>query len=206
MTEKTAKISDPSSWVDQHGEYLYRYALMRLRDSSLAEEAVQETFLAALKSQNNFAGQSSERTWLVGILKHKIIDHYRKHSREVPLENTGLLPVEKEETFRTTGEWIGHWTDHGAPSDWGANPIQALENMDFWKALQSSLDLLPPRLAQVFILREMAEMSSEEICKLLEISESNLWVMLHRSRQQIRRSLETNYFAPNPQPRQTAIS
>lgn len=193
ISEKPGLLSDPSTWVDQHGDYLFRYALMRLRDRSIAEETVQETFLAALQAKSKFSGNSSEKTWLIGILKHKIIDHFRKHRREVSLEDTQLLPSEREETFRTTGEWVGHWAQHAAPSDWGADPIKTLQKREFWQALEQALQTLPPRLAQVFVLREMDEMSSAEICNLLEITESNLWVMLHRSRMQLRRALELNY-------------
>ena len=187
------RLSNPESWVDQHGDYLFRYAMSRLRERSLAEEAVQETFLAALKSQANFGGQSTERTWLIGILKHKIIDHFRKSSRELPLFEE-QLSGEQEDSFRSSGEWVGHWTVLAAPSEWGSHPEKSLEQKEFWEALQKCLATLPERLAQVFVLREMEEMTSTEICKLLNITESNLWVMLHRSRAQLRRSMETNYF------------
>lgn len=197
--EKTM-LSDPSTWVDQHGDYLFRYALMRLRDKSRAEEAVQETFLAALQGRAKFGGQSSEKTWLVGILKHKIIDHFRKQRREVSIDEIELLPVEKEQHFRTAGEWVGHWTEEAAPAEWGADPVKTLQRKEFWQALEKALSTLPPRLAQVFILREMDEMSSDEICQALGITESNLWVMLHRSRMQLRRALETTHFAPKQQP------
>ncbi|MCI0606072.1 sigma-70 family RNA polymerase sigma factor [bacterium] len=198
MPEKTA-LSDPTAWVDQHGETMFRYALFRLRDRALAEEVVQETFLAALQSKARFEGQSSERTWLIGILKHKIMDHFRKQRREVPLETSGIIPTEQEEMFRTTGEWIGHWTEQAGPKDWGTDPIRSIEKKEFWEALERCLAMLPPRLAQVFILREMDEMSSDEICRALAISESNLWVMLHRARLQLRRALELSYFAPEKQ-------
>lgn len=185
-------LLNPEVWVDQHGDYLFRFAMSRLRDRALAEEAVQETFLAALKSRESFGGQSSERTWLIGILKHKIIDHYRRTSRELPLFED-QLSGEQEESFRSSGEWVGHWTEQAAPSDWG-DAQKSLEQKEFWEVLHRCLSTLPERLAQVFILREMDEMSSSEICKILNITESNLWVMLHRSRAQLRRALETNYF------------
>jgi RNA polymerase sigma-70 factor, ECF subfamily len=188
-----ATFSNPEVWVDQYGDYLFRYAMSRLRDRTLAEEAVQETFLAALKGKESFGGQSSERTWLIGILKHKIIDHFRKSSRELPLFEE-QLPYEQEESFRSTGEWVGHWTEQAAPGEWGMDPIKSLQQKEFWEALERCLSMLPARLAQVFILREMDEMSSDEICKTLNITESNLWVMLHRARAQLRRSLEINYF------------
>lgn len=190
---KKPALSDPSSWVDLYGDYMFRYALFRLRDRTHAEEVVQETFVAALQSKARFEGQSSLKTWLIGILKHKIIDHFRKQRREVSLENPA--PMKHEEMFRTTGEWAGHWTEQAGPIDWGTDPIRSIEKKEFWEALEHSLEMLPPRLAQVFILREMDEMSSAEICKALNISESNLWVMLHRARQQLRRALELRYFA-----------
>lgn len=188
-----AQLSKPESWVDLHGDYLFRYAMSRLRDRTSAEEAVQETFLAALKSKDSFGGQSSERTWLTGILKHKIIDHFRKSSRELPLFEE-QLSFEKEEMFRPEGEWAGHWTSEAAPSEWGSDPENTLQQKEFWDILDQCLRRLPQRLAQVFVLREIEEMTSAEICQILNISESNLWVMLHRARGQLRRSLETTYF------------
>jgi len=194
-------LSNPENWVDDYGDYLFRYAMSRLRDRALAEESVQETFLAALKSRTSFEGQSSERTWLVGILKHKIIDHFRKSSRELPLFEEQLS--NEEDSFRSSGElWAGHWKPDAAPADWGVDPIQALQQREFWNVLQRCLEMLPERLAQVFILREMDEMSSDEICKALNITESNLWVMLHRARAQLRRALEMNYFK---QPNRTQV-
>jgi len=188
------ELANPESWVDQHGDALFRYALLRLRNKHLAEEIVQETFLAALQSRKSFAGQSSEKTWLIGILKHKIIDHFRRAKREVSLEETDLLPTETEETFRTTGEWVGHWTVEAAPIEWSGDPVRLLEQKEFRRAFEDCLASLPERLARVFTLREVEELSAPEICKLLEISESNLWVMLHRARMQLRRALELRYF------------
>lgn len=184
----------PEMWVDEHGDALYRYALMRLRDSQRAEDAVQETFLAALKAQNSFGGQSSERTWLIGILKHKIIDHYRKTSREVNAVFEGEGGVANEETFRVTGQWVGHWKNETAPQEWGAGPDALLESKDFWEILQECLNHMPARMAQVFTLREMDEMSTEEICETLQITTSNFWVLIHRARLHLRRCLETKYF------------
>ena len=189
-------LSNPDKWVDQYGDYLFRYALLRLRDKNLAEEAVQETFLAALRGHKKFSGNSSERTWLIGILKHKVIDHFRRVSKELPLEDAGVLPYEKDGSFREKGEWVGHWKEADAPIDWGTDPVKKLEQREFRDTLKRCLDALPQRLAQVFILREIEEMDTEEICKTLNISESNLWVMLHRARMQLRRSLELQYFRP----------
>lgn len=194
-------LSNPETWVDDHGDYLFGYALLRLRNKQLAEEVVQETFLAALQSRERFAGQSSERTWLIGILKHKVIDHFRKTSKEVPLEEPGSSGTESEDPFRRTGEWVGHWTEKAAPLDWQADAMKLLEQKEFREVLNECLSSLPPRLAQVFVLREIEEMSAGEICQTLNITEANLWVMLHRSRMQLRRSLEVYYFRPKEEQR-----
>lgn len=181
---------NPESWVDQHGDYLYSFALLRLRDHELAEEIVQETFLAALKARQNFAGQSSERTWLVGILKHKIVDHYRRARREQPVAD---IEGGADELFREAGEWAGHWTEEGAPQEWANDPSQLLEQEEFWKVFNRCLAQLPQRLAEAFTLREIDGYSSEEICAILAISPNNLWVMLHRARAMLRRSLEVHW-------------
>ncbi len=195
---KSFKRSDqalnPESWVDEHGDYLYSYALMRLRHRELAEEIVQETFLAALKACHNFAGQSSERTWLVGILKHKIVDHFRRTSRERPVADfeTG---AHEDDLFQPSGKWVDHWTSEGAPREWANDPSQWAEQQEFWEIFQHCLSQLPPRLAEAFTLREIDSLRSEEICEILKISSNNLWVMLHRARALLRRSLEVNWFA-----------
>jgi len=190
---------NPETWVEKHGDYLYSYALLRLRRRELAEEIVQETFLAALKARQNFAGQSTERTWLVGILKHKIVDHYRRASREHYVADFEMEPSE-EEHFRQSGEWINHWTLAGAPKDWSEDPGQVVEQKDFWEVFNRCLAQLPPRLASAFSLREIDGLSSEEVCQILNVSANNLWVMLHRARAALRRSLEAHWFTPQQEP------
>lgn len=190
-----APSPDPGLWVDQHGNYLFRYAMFRLRDASLAEDIVQETLLAALQAYQNFAGRGSERTWLVGILKHKIIDHYRRASRETPesqLENESL---NHDELFRDAGEWRNHWRPERAPTDWHANPSELVEQSEFWRVFQDCLSPLPPRIANAFTLREVDGLTSEEICEVLGIKVNNLWVMLHRARIHLRQCLEVNWFS-----------
>jgi RNA polymerase sigma-70 factor (ECF subfamily) len=186
---------DPERWVDIHADSLYKFALLRLRDRELAEDLVQETFLAALQARNKFAGHSSERTWLIGILKHKIGDYFRRISRETPFDQAEQLPCELEEPFLTGGEWVDHWKTEMGPIEWETNPAMMFEKKEFWTILDRGLSLLPARLAQVFVLREMDGLGTEEICRMLDISTSNLWVMLHRARMQLRRFLEINYFS-----------
>ena len=188
------KSPDADVWLDQHGDYLFKYASFRLRDQAAAEDAVQETFLAALKAYERFEGRGSERTWLVGILKHKITDHFRRTSREAPVgqeEDQGPLHAE---FFTRTDGWDNHWNNDYAPTEWHASPAQLLEQGDFWKVFSECLSPLPQRTASAFTLREVDGLSSEEICEMLGIRVNNLWVMLHRARLHLRNCLQMNWF------------
>lgn len=185
-----SQLSSPEAWVDLYGDYLFRYALLRVHDKSVATDLVQETFLGALQSRPSFAGRSSEKVWLVGILKHKILDHYRKTSRESTLgpyeptlENRGQLFNER-----------GHWNlDPTAPKEWGADPSTILERKEFWDTLTRCLGEVSARDAQVFALREIDGLSGAEICKILSISADNTYVILYRVRMHLRRCLETKW-------------
>src|SRR5690242_15052958 len=109
---------NPGRWLDEHGDYLFKYASFRLRDDNAAEDAVQETFLAAIKAYAKFEGRGSERTWLVGILKHKITDQFRKSIRESPIgEMPGEDGPEHSEFFERQDSWEGHWNNNYAPSE-----------------------------------------------------------------------------------------
>jgi RNA polymerase sigma-70 factor, ECF subfamily len=191
---------DPAAWLDRHGDYLFRYARLRLRDDALAEDAVQETLLAALQSRDKFAGRGSERTWLTGILKHKIVDHFRRAAREAQPDEEGE-GLEPEHLFMQTGEWAGHWVAvlvpekaHLGPNEWNATPEQAAEQAEFWEVFGRCLEPLPPRVASAFMLRELEGLSSEEICAALGVKANNLWVMLHRARAHLRNCVEVNWF------------
>lgn len=201
MLPMTSRQSlEPDIWLDQHGDVLFKYALVRLRDHSLAEEMVQETLLAALQSHRKFAGQSSERTWLVGILKHKIIDHFRRASRERPLENPEPVSDHVAQLF----DQSGYWHHDRGPIDWGADPTRDFEHKEFQKILERCLSELPQRTASAFALREMEEMTSEEICKVLDVTTTNLWVMLHRARAHMRHCLEMKWFGKKDRGDQSA--
>lgn len=194
VTSKTA-VGDFSIWVDHYGDYLFKYAVFRLRDSAAAEDVVQETFLAALRGYERFQGRGSERTWLVGILKHKITDHYRKITREAPLgqgeEDEG---PEHAEFFTRSDGWDNHWNNNYAPTEWHATPDQLVEQSDFWRVFHECLAPLPPRTATAFTFREVDGLKSEEICAILGVSTNNLWVMLHRARLHLRNCLEMKWF------------
>lgn len=185
---------DPESWLDEHGNYMLRYALSRVREKDIAEDLVQEAFLAALESRSSFAGQSSERTWLVGILKHKIIDHFRKVSRLSKLDKRGEESLEHDELFQRTGEWVDHWDEDLGPVDWRTNPKALAEQKEFWVVFSDCLSSLSPRTANAFVLREIEQLSTEEICNIMDISATNLWVMLHRARMHLRHCIEVKWF------------
>ena len=185
---------DFNAWVDLYGDYLYKYAIFRLRDGSAAEDCVQETFLAALKAYRGFEGRGSERTWLVGILKHKVTDHFRRVTREAPIGETEGEEFEHNEFFTRADEWTNHWNAGYAPSDWHATPAELVERSDFWKVLNDCLSPLPERTASAFTLREVDGLTSEQICEALNITVNNLWVMLHRARLHLRNCLEINWF------------
>jgi RNA polymerase sigma-70 factor (ECF subfamily) len=179
---------NPETWVKDHADYLFRYAIGRVRNREVAEDMVQETLLAAIKGKDQFKGEASERTWLVGILKHKMMDYFRKPSRELPV--SGLVTSEDppEEFFDLIGKW------QVKPGSWGDSPMDALEKKEFWKTFEACLSALPGRLAQIFALREFEGLKSEEICNLLHVSTTNLNVMLFRSRIRLARCLGTNWF------------
>jgi RNA polymerase sigma-70 factor (ECF subfamily) len=166
-----------------------RFALLQLRERGAAEDAVQDALLAAIQGAAGFAGQSSVRTWLVGILKHKIIDSIRKASRERPIDS----PIENEgaEDLETFFAGDGHFAE--PPAEW-ASPERSLEERRFFEALERCLQSLPKNTATAFTMRELMGLETEEICKELRISTSNCWVMLHRARLSLRACLERTWF------------
>mgnify|MGYP002079030753 CR=1 FL=1 len=196
MTAKQIQVSkfDPTVWVDAHGDYLFAFALSRVRDKTLSEDLVQETLLAAMQSGDSFELRSSERTWLTGILKHKIIDHFRKASREVELSDEESDMSSYEYLFRSGGVWKGHWSAEARPIVWEETPEKVLEHAEFRGILSHCLGELPERVANCFTLREMDGFDAPEICETLNISPNNFWVMMHRARLHLRRCIDSNWF------------
>ena len=185
---------DPTYWLDHHGDYLYRYALTRVRDAAVAEDLLQETLLAAMGGYEDHEGRSSERTWLVGILRHKIVDYFRRLARTPELQMSSDERGEDVNWFEQTGPWRGHWREDQAPVSWPVDAISLLESKEFWETLERCLARLSPQMAAAFTLREIEGLSSDEICEILGVTANNLWVLLHRGRAKLRYLLEAEWF------------
>lgn len=180
-------LLNPDLWLDQYGDILFRFALQRVGDKDIAEELVQETFLAAMRAKDRFKGQSSEKTWLIGILKHKIIDHYRRRKHDRSDMNVEDLAESTDAFFSDNGEW------RIQPKSWNINPDQAFEQKEFMDAFYQCLSRMPRRLADIFVHREVDGLKTEEICKVMDITATNSCVMLYRARMLLRRCLEINW-------------
>lgn len=183
----------PEGWVDKYGDVLFGFAFSRLRDKARAEDAVQETFLAALKGKETFQGQTEEKNWLFGILKNKIYDYFRATARETSFEDLEFYQNGEQESFKASGVGAGGWIWNHIPQNWG-DVSEAVDREEFWNAYNSCCRKLPEKISAAFNLREVDGLSSKEVCVMLGISESNLWVMLHRARMALRRCLESNWF------------
>lgn len=176
---------NPNKWVDRYANYLYNYTIVRVNDHEIAQDIVSETFLAALRSKDNFKGNAKERTWLVAILKHKIIDHYR---RKNSLKGSAEIQVD--------------WHDENQEGDWleervqdGTNPTidELIENQELGSAILECLDTLDEKHAEIFRLRTIENYETEAICNEYDITPSNLWVIVHRARKAMMDCLEKNW-------------
>jgi RNA polymerase sigma-70 factor (ECF subfamily) len=168
---------------------LLRFAQLQLRNAAWAEDAVSETLLAALEKPQSFAGQSQLKTWLIGILKHKLVDQIRRVGREVSLSGDDEdSQVDLDELLFKAD---GHWRE--TPQDWG-DPELVLRQVQFIQVLEACVEKLPGQQGRLFMMREWLELDAAEICKLLGISTTNLWVMLHRARLRLRDCLQSNWF------------
>lgn len=183
LTEQTLSAQRP---------VLFRYALLQLRDNELADDAVQEALLAALQSAAGFEGKASLRTWLIGILKHKIADHWRRSAREAVAPTVDRTDedegeAEADDYFMSSGHW------NGGPKAW-ADPEAALKQQEFWTIYEVCQNNLPPKMAKVFMLRELVGLDADEVCREAGLSEANYWVTMHRARLRLRECLEIRWF------------
>lgn len=181
--------TEPETWLNDYGDMLYRYALLRVRSEATAEDLVQDTLLAGLQGFQNFTGQSTVRTWLVGILKHKIIDHFRKNRHETStLSDSDMGDDLLAYQFDQQGNW------QVSLVEW-ATPDKSLDNEQFWQVFNDCLSRLPKNMADLFILRTLEDLSSEDCCKVLGLDSTNrLWVTLSRTRLKLRQCLDTRWF------------
>lgn len=171
-------------------DYLLKFARLQLRNDAWAEDAVSETLLAALSKPQSFDNRSQLKTWLVGILKHKVIDALRHHGREISgLETDEDSTSDPLDSIAFKND--GHFAE--TPSDWG-NPEEQLKSQQFFRVLEACTDRLPANQGRLFLMREWLELSSEEICKDLQLTPTNLYVQLHRARLRMRECLELNWF------------
>ncbi|MBA3700888.1 MAG: sigma-70 family RNA polymerase sigma factor [Planctomycetes bacterium] len=184
-----APLLNPDHWVEAYGDTLFRYALTRLRRRQDAEDAVQETLLAALQGHREFRGESAELTWLISILRNKVIDRIRLASREVMVAVDSM-----EDRCGATDRWLH------APKPWSGDPSKLVEDGEFWDQIRTCFAGLPERQAQVFALRTFDELESAEICKQTGLTTANLWVLLHRARTSLRACLEGSCFIPRARP------
>lgn len=185
---------DPHRWVDRHGDYLYRYALGRVRQGEAAQELVQETLLAAWRGRAGFRGRSSERSWLTAILKRKVIDWLRRAVRD--RKQTDKADGWADKLFTTDGRW------KSGPGEWASDtPEAGAERDEFWVVVGGCTHKLPPRLRDVFVLWHLEEQPAEGVCRAAGVTTNHLWVMLHRARLRMWRCLSRAWYGIDPDDR-----
>jgi len=184
--------ADPRTWFERHGDYLYRFAVARVRRPDAAEDLVQETLLAAWKARDEFDGRATERTWLTAILKRKAVDWLRRRVREQVRLAAPTADRFADDLFDRRGEW------KTAPGRWDRGAVEPLDREGFWATFHGCLDKLPERLHAVFALRYLDEAAGDAVCRELGLTPSNLWVMLHRARLRMWWCLSKNWFGEEP--------
>jgi len=183
-----ADTANPATWLEEHGDYLYRFAMSRLQNEELAEDMLQETLLAAWKGRERFKGDASVRTWLVSILKHKIIDHIR-----LEIKNRELAGNIENDPTSSYFNADGGWSE--VPFAWKDNPEELCQNQEFRQVLEACASKLPARQRLVFHMRDVVGEDTDTVCKACDITPTHLHVLLHRARLGLRQCLEKNWFA-----------
>ncbi|MEW4925086.1 sigma-70 family RNA polymerase sigma factor [Algibacter sp. 2305UL17-15] len=177
---------DPNKWIDLYSDYLFNYTITRVSDREIAQDLVQDTFFAGLKSMKNFKGEASERTWLISILKRKIIDHYRKI-------NSNKGKAEVRINYKDS-ESEGDWLEERVADPFDKNAEDTLQNNELGEAIHNCLEKLPQKQADVFKMKTILGHETEVICNELNITASNLWVIIHRARTALADCLKENWF------------
>ena len=180
-------VIDPNKWIDSYSDYLYNYTITRVSEREIAQDLVQDTFFAGLKSMKNFKGEASERTWLVSILKRKIIDHYRKI-------NSKKGKAEVRISYNSDSETEGDWLEERVADPFDKTAEDNLENEELGLAIHNCIDKLPKKQATVFKMKTLLGYETEAICNELSITPSNLWVIIHRARTAMAECLKQNWF------------
>jgi len=188
-----ANILKPELWTQNYADELFGYAMTKVGKTELAEDLVQETFLAGLKSRNSFKGNSTERTWLYSILKFKIADHYRKASTRYEVSDS-KIGKDDGSFLDSYFKEDGTWKENAVPNDWGLEYSTALENKELAMVLNACIDKLPSNQKQLVILKLVEEQKTEDVCKEMSIAATNYWVIIHRAKLQLRACLEKNWF------------
>lgn len=189
MSIAQSNVINPREWVNIHADYLYAYAVARVNDEELARDLVQETFLAALERLDKFEGRSSERTWLTAILKHKVLDVYRKKSGASSFVRVDGV-AEDHDHFEAGN---GHWKEEHLPRAFGIEQYDELANKEFENILRQCMKKLPALWFSVFTMKHMDELKTEVICGQLKLSPSNFWVIIHRAKVNLRACLQKNW-------------
>lgn len=184
----THASAEPEAWLEKYGDMLYRYALLRVQSQQIAEDLVQDTLLAGIQGIEKYHHNAAVSTWLVGIMKHKIIDYYRKNATDAKT----FQVADRDELLAYQFDTDGHWQIELV--DW-QTPEKALDSDQFWQIFRQCLSRLPKAMADLFMLRVVQGLSSEDCCKVLELNSTNqLWVNLSRTRMKLRQCLETLWF------------
>jgi RNA polymerase sigma-70 factor (ECF subfamily) len=188
-SERTPSKLHPEGWVDRYADYLFNYAVSRVGSEEIARDLLQDTFVAALQAADKFEGNASERTWLVAILKHKIIDHYRRANTRL---EKGRVPL----YYESGPDGEGDLAPRQIPDPDSDRENDPIENAELGMAIRECLSGLAANHARAFSLKTIERWSTEDICKELEITPSNLWVMVHRARTALMNCLNARWFKP----------
>lgn len=194
MAEKEKYVCNPEFWVEEFSDEFFRFAMYRVKNHEVAEDLVQETFLSGLKALDKFRRDCPEKSWLYNILRNKIIDHFRKKTNQEVKKSSTAVETNDDtfygQFFKNDGQ---QWDNEAAPENWDIAADKILEREEFMQFLTLCLSLLPETWSKVFSLKNIEEFTTKEICKELEITPSNLWTIIHRSKLQLRSCLEKRW-------------